>query len=128
MQRSAQSVEMEFEASGRSPERNLWSEVIGLMLWDYAHFRREVLQGPKMSVTRQNKYRRIRYAVFGRSGSLVYIASLLHVEPEGLIDGARRAVSDERINEGYVLGRKMRDDDPDVKPRTLAELERREGE
>lgn len=107
--------------------RSLWSEVIHLMLWDYAHMRREYLSR-KMSVTRENKYRRIRYSVFGRRGSLVEIAATLGVDTGGLVDGARKAVSDEQIATGHVLGKKMREDDPNVKPRSLAERERREGE
>jgi len=107
---------MTFEAGrNASPthswEYRIWFRVIEELLWDYAHYRREFWTG-KMKKTRYKKYRMARCAVFASDGALSDIVRAVATDAQYLLKHTRAAVSDEQIRAGYVLGRKMREDDP----------------
>lgn len=106
---------MDFDSAAisgvHSAERKLFIQVIRLLLWDYAHYRRERMAG-FMKNARYKKYREARHAVYGDDQALEHLCGAVATDSEYLLDACRKAVSDEQICSGYVLGNKMREDDP----------------
>lgn len=94
-------------------EKKLLVAVIQRAAFDYAFGRRRALEGT-LTPKQKQKLDLVTHFIFHKDGDLKNIVAPLVDEPEFLIEHLRAELSDDKINDGVILGKKLREDEAKV--------------